>query len=485
MTAYENMNLRQLAEAIRTRHISANEALDAHLERIDAVNPTINAVVTLDEEGARKRADIADALIAKSSADRATLPPLLGVPMTHKDSIATKGIRTTSGSPIFRNHVPDQNALIIDRLQAAGVNSSGKTNVPEFAAGSHTFNPLFGTTYNPYDLSKSAGGSSGGVAAAVAAGIQPAGDGSDTGGSLRTPASFCNVVGYRPSLGRLPILPAKNPWSWLSRHGFIAREVPDIRFLMRIVAGPAAGSPSSLPRDSSYASVGRQDLKGLRIAWTENFGLEVPVETEVLRVLRGSIKAFQDLGADVETCAPDLRDADEVFQTTRAFDFAAQYGHLLDSHRHEIKAAMQWNVDKGLALDTRDIISVNEARARLMKSTQSFFEKYDVLIAPAVQVLPFAAEIEFPTVVNGVSTPNYLDWMRASTIISATGLPCLSVPAGFSKSGLPVGLQIITAEHNDGLLLDVAETFEQHTRAGLVKPEIIIRQDPEISSAKD
>ncbi|NKX56872.1 amidase [Arthrobacter mobilis] len=453
------LSLRELARRIRERDISAQEALESHLRRIDEINPMINAIVTLDADSAWRRAAEADAQLASGAA----VGPLHGVPMTHKDNHLTAGLRTTFGSPILADNVPERDGLIIQRLKSAGVNTTGKSNVPEFAAGSHTFNPVFGTTTNPYDPTRSAGGSSGGAAAAIAAGIQAAGDGSDMGGSLRTPGSFCNLVGYRPSLGRIPMLPAKNPWAWISRQGVLAHDVEDVRYLMRVLAGPDASSPSSVPLDGSYASELPGTLDGLRIGWTADFGLGVPVEREVLDVLIPNLSIFEELGARVEPACPDLSDADEVFQTTRAFDFATSYGHLMAEHRYQMKDAVQWNVDKGLSLTSQDFISANQARARLAAAVRDFFSRYDVLLAPAVQVLPFDAAQEYPTNIEGVPMRTYLDWMRAACLISATGLPSLSIPGGFTSSGLPVGLQMVTADQADQLLLRVAHSFEEAT----------------------
>jgi amidase len=475
MTAYADLDLTELTTAIRTGQLSPSEALEGHLARIDAVNPSINAVVTRVDEAARERAAAADAQFVDARAEGRDLPLLFGVPLTHKDSIPTAGIRTTFGSPLFKDNVPTASAVLIDRLQAAGVNSTGKTNVPEFAAGSHTFNPLFGTTRNPYDPTTSAGGSSGGAAAAIAAGIQPVGDGSDTGGSLRTPGSFCNLIGYRPSHGRIPVVSALNPWTWMSRQGFLARTVADIRLLMRAVAGPHPAVPGSLPVDGSYsepAVSALENLTGVRVGWSTDLGLGLPVESRVLDVIAAHPQTFADLGAVVEEAVPDLSDAEEVFQTTRAFDFATAYADLIDAHRLEIKDAMVWNVDKGTALTFTDFKSANAARARLEASQRDFFATHDVLITPAVQVAPFDADLEFPTEVAGVLTPNYLDWMRAATTISATGLPCLSVPAGFTSEGLPVGLQLVTAAGNDALLLRIAEVFARATGYAQKRPVI-------------
>lgn len=449
-----------LTEAIRRRDISAREALEAHFARIDAVNPKINAVVTQDREGAQRLAAAADELTA-SGAD---LPPLHGLPMTHKDTNNTKGMRTTQGSVIFKDHVPTFDDLVIDRLKTAGVVTTGKTNVPEFAAGSHTFNEVFGTTTNPYDTTVSAGGSSGGAAAAIASRIQPLSDGSDMGGSLRIPASFCNIVGFRPSVGVLPMAPTRNAWAWLGRTGLMARDVEDIALGMGAIAGAHPEVPYPYPLGSKRFSDPLQlDLTGLRIGWSPDFGLGVPVEKEVVRVLESQLQVFQDLGATVEEATPDLRDADQVFGITRAFDFLLAYGTLLEKHRAVIKPEVQWNVEQGKALTGRDLVDAALARTRLAGRVAHFFKKFDVFVSPAAQVLPFDATLRYPTAVEGIECETYLDWMRSACLISATGLPAVSVPAGFSTTGLPVGLQLTMPHGKDVDLLQVAYAFEQAT----------------------
>ncbi|WP_422391398.1 amidase [Arthrobacter sp. N1] len=457
--ALHELSAVELTGAIRRREVSAREALDAHVARIDAVNGPINAVITEDREGAAALAAAADRLTT-SGAD---LPPLHGLPMTHKDTHNTRGLRTTQGSAIFKDFVPTFDDLIIGRLKKAGVVTTGKTNVPEFAAGSHTFNEVFGTTLNPYDTSRSAGGSSGGVAASIAARIQPLGDGSDMGGSLRIPASFCNVVGYRPSIGVVPSLPTRNAWAWLSRHGLMARDVEDIALGMTAIAGPDPASPFGYPITGSFADPLQRDLTGLRIGWSPDFGLGMPVDREVLRVLEVQLQVFTDLGATVEEAAPDLRDADQVFGTTRAFDFVLGLGELAAKHGDAIKPEIRWNIEQGRKLTAQDLVDAALARTRLDTSVRRYFGRYDVFASPAAQVLPFDAASRYPTSVNGVDFATYLDWMRSACLVSATGLPAVSVPAGFSEGGLPVGLQLAMPHGSDVGLLQVAYAFEQAT----------------------
>ncbi len=463
-----NLSAVELTRGIRRREVSAREALDAHFARIDVVNGSINAVVTEDREGAAKAAAVADELAVSG----AHLPPLHGLPMTHKDTHNTKGVRTTQGSVIFKDFVPTFDDLIIGRLKKAGVVTTGKTNVPEFAAGSHTFNEVFGTTVNPYDITRSAGGSSGGVAASVSARIQPLGDGSDMGGSLRIPASFCNVVGYRPSIGVVPSVPTRNAWSWLSRQGLMARDVEDIALGMTAIAGPDVAVPYAYPVRGSFADPLQRDLTGLRIGWSSDFGLGVPVDREVLRVLEGQLQVFTDLGAVVEEAAPDLRDADQVFTTTRAFDFVLGLGDLVKKHGDVIKPEIHWNVEQGLQLTAQDMVDAALARTRLDTSVRRYFGKYDVFASPTAQVLPFDAAERYPTSVNGVVFETYLDWMRSACLISATGLPAVSVPAGFSEGGLPVGLQLAMPHGSDVELLQVAHAFERATGWAKQAPEL-------------
>ncbi|WP_349827042.1 amidase [Brevibacterium litoralis] len=469
------LSTRELAGRIASGQLSAVEALDDHLERIDEVNDEINAVVTLDVDGAMERAVAADRAFAAGE----RLGPLHGVPMTHKDTHPTAGIRTTWGSPTM-DAVPTEDHLVIARLKAAGVNTTGKTNVPEFAAGSHTFNPIFGTTYNPYDRTKSASGSSGGVGAAIAAGIQASGDGSDMGGSLRTPGSFNNCVGFRPSAGRIPNVPPANPWAWLATSGFMGRTVGDVALLMSVGCGPHPASPTSIPEAGSvfdlpefrYESTYEPSLSGITVGFAPDFHGMVPVAKAVREVVDVQEQVFRDLGAHVTDALPDLSRADEVFDVQRAYDFAANWGELVRTRRDEIKDSVVWNTEKGFALTADDLVAKDAARVALLQSLQSYFTTHDVLVTTTSQVLPFDADIEYPTEIDGEPMETYLDWMRAATLISATGCPAVSVPAGFSESGLPVGIQLVAAPGKDVELLRVAHAFEAATRVHERHPDL-------------
>ncbi|MGO2035574.1 MAG: amidase [Brevibacterium sp.] len=468
------LSMRELAARIAAKEISAREALRDHLDRIDALNPAINAVVTRDDETAFARAEAADRTLARGE----PIGALHGVPMTHKDTHDTAGMRTTWGSPIMAERVPEADALIIARLKQAGINTTGKTNVPEFAAGSHTFNPVFGTTLNPYDTTKSASGSSGGVGAVLAAGIQAAGDGSDMGGSLRSPASFNNVVGFRPSNGRIPHTLPGNPFAWLAQSGFMARTVSDVALLMSVAAGPETGAPGSIGEsgdvfDLPEFGLGDErdpDLRGVRIGFSPDLDGLLPVESEVAEIVASTAAVFSTLGAEVTDRIPDLSDADEVFAVRRALDFVHSWAPLLTEHRERMKDSVVWNIEMGLKLTGAEVVSADRARARLHGEVERFFSDHDVLVLTTSQVLPFDASIEYPRSINGIEFDNYLEWMRALCVISATGCPAISVPAGFSESGLPVGVQLVARPGDDVRLLRIAQAFEAATRVGQRHP---------------
>lgn len=484
MNEIQQMTAASLVTAIRRREVSAREAVEAHLQRIDEVNEAINAVVTVDREGALAAARAADELTASGD----SLPALHGLPMTHKDTHAVAGMRSTNGSRALAGYVPDSDDLVIARLRAAGVVATGKTNVPEFGAGSHTFNEVFGTTTNPYDTGRSAGGSSGGVAAAIASNIQPLGEGSDMGGSLRIPASFCNVVGFRPSHAVIPMPSAENDWSWLGRTGPMAREVTDIALFMSAVAGPSdrvlppapvsgadfaamlGGTSGNAPHDGVPRLVG--DLRGVRIGWSPDLGLGLPVEAEVLEVLTRQLRVFEEAGAIVEEAAPDFSDAEQVFRTTRATDFAAGLGPVVSAHRELIKPEVIWNVEAGLALTAEQLIDAAAARTRLAAAVRHFYSGFDLFLSPAAQVLPFDATLRYPAEINGEQPESYLDWMRSACALSATGLPVLALPAGFTASGLPVGFQLAANHYRDVELLRYAKAFEDLTRRVDQRPVI-------------
>lgn len=461
MTELHELSATETMSALRAREVSSRELVEAHLARIASVNGPINAVVTVDAEGALTRAAEADARIAEGG----ELPPLLGLPMTHKDTHMVAGMRSTMGSLALADNIPDADDLVIARLRAAGVVATGKNNVPEFGAGSHTFNEVFGTTTNPYATDRSAGGSSGGLAAAVAARIQPLGEGSDMGGSLRIPAAFCNVIGFRPSYGVIPMPSAGNPWAWLGRTGPMAREIDDIALFMSAVSGPAPLMQTPAPIGAAdFRGPVRGDLTGVRVGWSRDFGLGIPMEPEVVAALEAQLQVFVDAGAIVEEATPDFSEADLVFQSARAIDFATGLGPLVDAHPDLIKPEVIWNVGLARAMTATDLIAATAARGRLEASVQRFFARYDVFVSPTAQVVPFDAELRYPAEVAGVVSETYLDWMRSACVLSATSLPVLAMPAGFTENGLPVGIQLAVNHHRDVDLLRYAKAFEERTR---------------------
>jgi len=459
----------ELAALVRSRQLSARELLDAHLQRIERIDPSLNAIVTLDADGARAAADAADAALAAGE----DVGPLHGLPVAHKDTHATGGMRTTWGSPLHASTVPARDELLVARYRAAGAVRVGKTNVPEFAAGSHTFNPLFGATHNPYRHGLSAGGSSGGAAAALAAGLVPLAEGSDMGGSLRNPAGFCNVVGLRPTPGRVPTWPAPMAWSTLSVQGPMGRTVADVALQLSAIAGPDRRVPIALSDDpSGFAAPLPERLDGLRVAWAPDLGGRVTVDPAITAVLLSAAPVFESLGAVVEEACPKLDGADEVFGTLRAWLFDASYSDLARRSPDKLKASIRWNAEQGAKLTGSDLARAEQLHTKLYERMVAFFDDYDVLLAPTTQVLPFPVEIEYPTEIAGVPQENYLEWMRSCTVISATGCPALSVPGGFTADGLPVGLQIVAAPRADRRLLEAGHAFEQATRFGERHPAL-------------
>ncbi|MGH3358128.1 MAG: amidase [Nocardioidaceae bacterium] len=460
---------RAMAAAVRDRRISARELLDLHLERIAKVNPAVNAIVSLDADRARATATAADQRLARGD----EVGPLHGLPFAFKDTHAAAGWPTTYGSPLMRDNVPDTDDLVVERIRAAGAVPIGKTNVPEWAAGSHTFNPVFGTTLNPYDTSRSAGGSSGGAAAALASGMVPLADGSDMGGSLRNPASFCNVVGLRPSLGRVPAWPTGNAWETTSVAGPMGRCVDDVALLLSVIAGPDPRSPMARETPgSAFAGPLGGDLRGVRVALSTDLGGAVEVDTAVAAIVAAQAEVFASAGAQVAEASPSLPEAESVFRTLRAWHFQYAFGDLLAANPDDFKASLADNIRAGERLTGRDVAAALEGRTALGERAREFFETYDVLVLPVSQVPPFPADQEYPNDINGRPQGSYLDWMRSAYFVTVTGCPAISVPAGFTAQGWPVGLQLVAAPNQERRLLDIAHAYEQLTRVGDRRPDL-------------
>jgi amidase len=459
----------EMAAAVRSRQISARELLDLHLARIAEVNPRVNAVVSLDPERARAGALAADEALASG----ASVGPLHGLPFAFKDTHEVAGWRTTFGSPVKADYVPEADELLVARVRAAGAVVIGKTNTPEFAAGSHTFNPVFGTTLNPYDLGRSAGGSSGGAAASLATGMVPLADGSDMGGSLRNPASFCNVVGMRPSLGRVPEWPHLNAWETTSVGGPLARTVSDLALLLSVLAGPDRRVPLALgDPGSTFAPPLSGTLAGLRVALSVDLGGAFEVDPDVAEVVGSAADVFAAEGATVSAAYPSLPEAEDTFRTLRAWHFQAKLGALLAANPDKFKASLADNIRAGEPLTGADVARAYAQRTALALRMVDFFADHDVLVLPVSQVTPFPADQEFPSTVNGKPMVTYLDWMRAAYFITVTGCPAISVPAGFTPSGLPVGVQIVAPHNQERRLLEVAYAFEQATGVGRRRPPL-------------
>jgi amidase len=432
-------SVRELSGLLASCKLSARELLDASLAQIDRANPAVNAIVTLDREGAYANADAVDTRRAQG------LPtsPLAGLPIAIKDLEPVKGMRTTMGSRILKDWVPDFDSLMIERFRSHGLTILGKTNTPEFGLGSQTFNAVFGATKNPWDVSKTCGGSSGGAAVAVATGMLPFADGSDMGGSLRNPANFCGTVGLRPSPGRVPTWPSLNHWGTLGVLGPIARTAEDAAWLLSVQAGDDARVALGRCGDPTvFREPLDRDFKGVRIAWSPTLG-GLPVEKGVRDALEQSLKRFEAIGAVIEEAAPDLSIADEAFQTQRALHLVNSLGTHYRNHKDLLKDTAVWNIEQGFKLTGEQIAAAQAAQSKCFERMQRFLTRYDYFICPVNQVLPFDVTTEYPMMIDGVQLGNYLDWMKSACRITMTSHPAASAPVAFAANGLPVGMQIV------------------------------------------
>ena len=458
----------EMARLIRAKKLSAREALAAHLQQIERVNPKVNAIVTLVPELAAAAAAKADEMQAHGE----TLGPLHGLPVAHKDLLETKGIRTTFGSPLYKDYIPAEDDIVVERMRRAGAITIGKTNTPEFGAGSQTFNTVFGATHNPYDLTKTCGGSSGGAAVSLACGLAPVVSGSDTGGSLRNPAAFCNVVGFRPSIGRVPNPKAAFAWSTLSTSGCLGRSVADLAFVLSTIAGPDSRAPLSINEPGEL--FGRpldRNFKGTRVAWFKDLG-GVPFDARVRAVVDRHRKTFESLGCIVEQAEPDFAPAEISFRVLRAWNSATAYGARLKEHPDAFKDTLKGEIEEGLRLTGVDLARAETAHGQMWRRFQAFLEKYEYFVLPTTQLPPFDVNTPYPTEIAGVKFDNYIDWMKSCWYISATGNPAASVPGGFTPEGLPVGVQIVGRDKEDFSVLQMAHAFEQATGFGKKRPPI-------------
>jgi amidase len=467
------MTAKELAALIRTRKASAREVMAAHLKRINQLNPKINAIVAkLDDDKCLALADAADQRVARGD----PLPPLHGLPIAFKDLQPAVGFPYTRGSPIYKDSMPDQDSVLVERVRNAGAIAIGKTNTPEFGMGSHTYNKVYGTTFNPYDLTKSAGGSSGGAGAALASGMLPIADGSDLGGSLRNPGSFNNVIGMRPSVGLVPSAPAPLPLLGFAVDGPMARTVADTAYLLSVIAGADPRDPGCYPCDPTvFRGTLDRSFRGTRVAWRPDLG-ELPLDPRVRTVLDAQRSTFESLGCVVEDAYPDLSGADSIFLTIRRFRSAAVCGPLLAEHRNQMKPEAIEEVESGLALTRAEVAQAMIEHAQLLERVRRFQEKYEFIVCAVNQTPPFDATLDWPKIIDVVTMDHYVAWMKSAYWITVTFRPAISVPAGFTPEGLPVGIQIVGRFRDDLSVLQLAHAFEQATAFGKRRPPMATSQ---------
>jgi amidase len=443
-----------IVDQLNSGEVTPLELLDVLEKRIAEVDGETNALPILCFDRARANAK---ALMQKPSRERGILA---GLPVPIKDLTAVAGVRTTQGSPIYKDTVPARSDIVVEFLEANGGIVYAKSNTPEFGAGAHTFNEVFGATRNPWDTSRSASGSSGGAAVALATGTAWLAHGTDMGGSLRNPASFCGVVGLRPSLGRVPRTPAFKIDRTLTVHGPMARNVEDLALLLDAMSGEHPADPLSLPRlPTSFLSAARSGRKPKRIAYSPDLGI-TPVDPEVAAITRKAAARFAEAGVIVEEAHPDLREVHECFHVLRAFDFAISKAALLREKREYLKPEVIWNIEEGLKLSVEQLERAEGQRMAMIGRTLEFFETYDLLLTPATIVPPFPIEHRYVSECAGRKFDNYVEWLGIVYAITLACCPALSLPCGFTTSGLPVGLQMVAPSRGEAALLAGARVLE-------------------------
>jgi amidase len=455
-----------LSSAIKSRQVSCVEVMRSYLGQIDRMNPRVNAIVSLQpREELLAQAQERDGQLARGE----YLGWMHGFPHGVKDLEPTIGIRTTMGSPLFKDFIPKSDSIMVERIKRAGAIIIGKTNVPEFGMGSQSYNPVFGTTLNPYDQTMTAGGSSGGAAAALALRMLPVCDGSDFAGSLRNPAAFNNVFGFRTSFGRVPSELHELFSASMAVHGPMARTVPDLAMLLSVIAGYDARAPLSLHEDpAAFAQPLNRDFAGARIGWLGDFGGYLPFDLGVLELCQSTLKVFEELGCNVDEVVPDYP-LERVWQsclTLRSWMVASRYRDLYNdpARRALIKPEAQWEIERGLNITGLEIANALAVRTAWYRIVRALFERYDFLIAPSGQVFPFGATVHWPKEVGGRTMDTYHRWMEVMIPITMSGCPALSVPAGFSEAGLPMGIQIVGSNHGEMDCLQLAYAYDQATR---------------------
>jgi amidase len=464
----------ELLRLYRARKASPLEVMQAMLGRIDAVNPHVNAIATLARDAALWEARRATAALKRNAA----LPPLFGVPVGIKDVTLTRGLRTTYGSKLFENHVPDEDALVVERLRAGGAIVIGKTNTPEFAFGPNTVNTVFGATRNPWNLDRTAGGSSGGSAAALATGMCPLAEGTDLGGSLRGPASFCGVVGFRTTPGLVPRHPSVLAWDSYSVEGPMARTVADTALMLSVMAGPDDRAPLSYDVDTGEftRAVKGASVRGWRIAWTPDLDGLVLVSQEVREIVERAVGVFRSLGARIETACPDVSDVPEIVRLTRGFLMVARHADKLPEHRAVLQPGLVENTEQGLALSPRDIAEGELLRSRQWQRVREFLTTRDVWLMPTMAVPAFPIDHPHVMEIDGRPVGKAMQRSFLTYMVSVLGLPAISIPCGFTRDGLPVGLQIVGKRRGESAVLRAAAAFEAAHPWSDAIPPVIHRQ---------
>jgi amidase len=454
-----------LSQAIKQKQVSCKEVMATFLDHLERMNPKVNAVVSLEpREALLKQATERDTQLARGE----YLGWMHGLPHAVKDLAPTKGIRTTWGSPLL-DSVPQQDAIFVERLKKNGAVVIGKTNVPEFGLGSQSYNSVFGTTLNAYDQSKTAGGSSGGAACALALRMLPVADGSDMMGSLRNPAAYNNVIGFRTSYGRVPSADQELFLGQLSVAGPMGRSVADVAMLLSVMAGPDPRAPLSIEQDATmFTHALKRDFKGTRVAWLGDLGGHLQMERGILELCQNAIKAFETVGCTVEEARIDFP-PERMWDTWVTLRHWLQAGNLVHLYqdpakREKMKPEAVWEIEGGIKLSALDVYEASTARSDFYRAIAKLFATYDFLLLPSAQVFPFDASVHWPTSINGVAMDTYHRWMEIVVPASLTALPVISVPVGFSKDRLPMGLQVIGKHHADSSLLQVAYAYEQSTR---------------------
>ena len=437
---------REIHAMLSDGEVTPGDLLDALEVRVSEVDGQVNALPTTCFERARERAGAAEGLLA-------------GLPVAIKDLSAVEGVRTTYGSLIYEDHVPDASDHVVQKIEANGGLVYAKSNTPEFGAGASTFNEVFGRTRNPWNLSRSVAGSSGGSAAALVSGTAWLAHGSDMGGSLRNPASFCGCVGLRPSGGRVPQGPSANEFDILGQQGPMARNVGDLGLFLDAMSGSDHREPHAQPGDG-FRTAAEAPKVPKRVAWSADLGGITPVDPVVRRVTEAAARRFEAMGAVVEEACPDYSGAHEAFQTLRALSFATAHDGHIRNHKDKLKPDVVWNIEKAYDLSGSDIVKANAIRNRMTQSHAEFFETYDLLLSPATIVQPYAVEDRTVMACDGVEFETYIDWLAIAFAVTLTSAPAMSLPCGFTDDGLPVGLQMVGPLRGEAPLLSFAAALE-------------------------